>query len=71
MMGMHVVKKVSTLIEDDKIGIPPSKLLPDSEGLGKFLLVLFGFDPFALRPFLLNLYPSQGLMPEASLQLQA
>ena len=70
MMGIHVVKKVSTLIEDDEIGILPSKLLPDSGRLGKFPLVLFGFDPFALRPFLLNPYPSQGLMPEASLQLQ-
>ena len=71
MMGIHVVKKVSTLIEDDEIGILSSKLLPDSGRLGKFPLVLFGFDPFALRPVLLKPYPSQGLTPEASLQLHA
>ena len=33
--GAQSESKISTLIEDNKIEIPPSKLFPDSERLGK------------------------------------
>ena len=59
--GVWSKGKISTLIEDNKIVIPTSK---NSERLGKVPFVFLGDDVLALKPYLLEPYPSQRLTPE-------
>ena len=62
--GVWSENKTSALIKDKKLGISPSKLLPDSERLRKVPFLLSGNDAFALKIYLFKLYPSQGFTPE-------
>ena len=62
--GVWSKSKILTLIEDSKIGIPQSKLLPDSEG--KVPSVFLGDDAFALKLYLLKRYSLQGLTKSES-----
>ena len=56
--------KISTVIQDNKVGISPSQLLPDPERLGRFPFVFLDDDAFALKLYLLKPYSLQGLTPE-------
>ena len=49
--GVWSKSKISTFIEDNEIGIPPSKLLPDSGRLGIVPFVFLGNDEFAFKSY--------------------